>query len=712
MEVAMDPSDGSLEPQQTSGMDSTFAFASSRFSIIDIAGHGVVGLLNLNVSLEWNPGTTDRVKRMIAESQSQDVAAGQPSEQGLGYVDDLKLAFERAASYLFYLTDGRFSLGEIEIHVHGANRKRADVCILANAAYRPAAFIGGIVDKDTPYQSRESGRIWFQRRPILLGRFWNGLGASRGPWSEPAGWRTIVHEIAHYALFLFDQYYIVAGAPQSPSRDLPIPHVCGSSHLRILSPGEPIPATVDTDTATAMAYHYTADKLQRASLPCGETPQKIVHGMTEWETIMRMYALFGITDPGLKGDELHTLWATKVRPSLNIDTNAINVSSHDTNRLIRCTPLDLSPETAPLVGQSYLHQRDENGTLERIIGQGNIVVDLGNPGGQDLDQLLFVSTTDNDQAVIIVPHTTAHGAVIYRDLVREDSPALNPSSQQWCPTVFLKPVVILRPIREDATSGPYITAMAGEIHANHGDLTQAVEVWYCPFGQSCQRLNSTRKPDEKGIVRFEFEVDSPSVYGYIHLRGFNQLEGGEPVGEPTGETTLWYQLAGGVGPASIEGHPPLAEGLVNVEVALQNIPQDTNIREDVRGASVLYSEARFCFPERLRVNNSTQLIGIPLYIQVALANRRTWGELTPPIPLVIRINYDYEMAERWFSRTGFPIPFAPERLRLVRYVYNVGEGSLEVVTVFSPDPIHNALVMSITDFAPGGEFVMLGYDIS
>jgi hypothetical protein len=67
---------------------------------------------------------------------------------------------------------------------------------------RPAAFVGGIVKTPTPNISATNGLTGtvFYPATIFLGRGWDGRSARCGGWSQPAGWRTIGHEWAHYAL--------------------------------------------------------------------------------------------------------------------------------------------------------------------------------------------------------------------------------------------------------------------------------------------------------------------------------------------------------------------------------------------------------------------------------------------------------------------------------------------------------------------------------
>src|SRR5690606_26555778 len=75
---------------------------------------------------------------------------------------------------------------------------------LASNDYLPSAYVGGMVEAATVYSD-----TIYAPAAIFLGRHWNGVTASdpvSGAWSQPNAYRTLVHEWAHYALFLYDEY--------------------------------------------------------------------------------------------------------------------------------------------------------------------------------------------------------------------------------------------------------------------------------------------------------------------------------------------------------------------------------------------------------------------------------------------------------------------------------------------------------------------------
>ena len=125
-------------------------------------------LFNLIVSLEWNA--------------DQD------------YLDHLTNAFEFASDYFYDVTDGQMALGQVKIYSNRENWGEADIQILAKNMVRPHTFVRGMFIPNLT-------------EGITLGRLWNGNSSDKGPWDRPEGYRTIIHEVGHYALGLYDEYF-------------------------------------------------------------------------------------------------------------------------------------------------------------------------------------------------------------------------------------------------------------------------------------------------------------------------------------------------------------------------------------------------------------------------------------------------------------------------------------------------------------------------
>lgn len=241
---------------------------------------------DIDVSLEWTPGAEDRLGRDLA-------GAGCPADSAVpGVADpsvlqDLQAGLTRMADYFYSYTRGQMAIGKVTIHTGGANWDSADIRVLANRSYRPSASVGGIVAAPLLYQppANPNRSVVFKPGAILLGRHWDGEGSRCGPWSAPAGWRTLGHEWAHYALYLYDEYI-----EQRSGRS----RYCGSEAGLALAPARRAPATVGAPLQSLLAYHYSADQLSLwgpGGPPpgCDGTPQAEQHNEPAWATIPRFY---------------------------------------------------------------------------------------------------------------------------------------------------------------------------------------------------------------------------------------------------------------------------------------------------------------------------------------------------------------------------------------------------------------------------------------
>jgi hypothetical protein len=124
-------------------------------------------LFNVLVALEWHPDER--------------------------YLNQLEWAFRRASDFLYDITDGAMAFGQV---VFGGPELMdcADVQIMASSRLHPRSWVSGLhqAHKYTPI--RMGRGLWHRRNHFVI------------PWDEPEGYRTFIHEWAHYALGLRDQY--------------------------------------------------------------------------------------------------------------------------------------------------------------------------------------------------------------------------------------------------------------------------------------------------------------------------------------------------------------------------------------------------------------------------------------------------------------------------------------------------------------------------
>ncbi|KAB8332255.1 DNRLRE domain-containing protein [Scytonema tolypothrichoides VB-61278] len=157
--------------------------------------------IDLGVALEWEPGADDKLGPELAPG-CPSPAAGLPA----GYRANLERGLREAARYLYSMSEGQITLGEVTIGSDPKAWQEADVRVLASSGYRPSAYVGGIVAAPRLAATPGGQPVLHYPAPVFLGRLWDGAGARCGGWAEPEGWRTIGHELAHFALFLYDQY--------------------------------------------------------------------------------------------------------------------------------------------------------------------------------------------------------------------------------------------------------------------------------------------------------------------------------------------------------------------------------------------------------------------------------------------------------------------------------------------------------------------------
>ncbi len=580
-----------------------------------------VQTFDVTVSLEWQPGTSDLLDKDLAVSQCNPATGA-----GGNYLDELRAGLSRASDYLALYSGGQMRLGTVTVYTGGVNWNKANIRVLADSSYRPKAFVGGIVSAPMTYTSPNTQRTQtFYPGAIYLGRLWDGKGARCGPWSLSNGYRTIGHEWAHYALYLYDEYY--------QQHDLaPVYCTTTNQHLPSVPAGDP---SIDTNDSL-MAYHYRAGQLWRGGASngtCDFTPQMHVHGESDWETVQRFYPNVVIPSG-----------PTPAPPSQPIQWSVATVSTLPLHSSANVRVRNTVAAGTQLSGHGYI-VRTINQTPQRIIGQGAIVADEAAP-------LPFLGVEDRDRAVIVMqdPQTGAHFTansnraplVVGQDKLNE----LYLQRSSWRPCMSITPAF--------STSGgiSQVTQLTVRLRdcANRTSLAQLA---YCPSGGNCQAL-VTKPIDATGsfVHTFTFPWGSPPAeYGYIYARSADS-------GEEQEETIAWYQLAGGVGPATITGHAPLLEGTAELSPSSSS----AQVMSGKTDSYLLYSGV---LPYR---TGSTALpsdvggiVNIPLDIQPVVSNgagSTEWSASRYDPALSVRLSYNQDLLDR--------LRIGEERLVLLR----------------------------------------------
>jgi len=202
-------------------------------------------LFNLVLSIEWDATVT--------------------------YTNQISQAVQHASNYLYDLTDGQMALGRVVIYDEGGFWAEADIQISASNDQHPYAYVGGLVADET-----------FQ--VIHVGRFWDGYSGDQGPWNEPAGYHTLMHEFGHYALYLHDEYFMVLtdgiGNPVKVYTDCTGPE---NDNLE-----------TEAVNASVMDNHYASTELSELDIlwgaGCEETEQWRLNAESSWHTLVSRYA--------------------------------------------------------------------------------------------------------------------------------------------------------------------------------------------------------------------------------------------------------------------------------------------------------------------------------------------------------------------------------------------------------------------------------------
>lgn len=201
-----------------------------------------------------------------------------------GYLAMLKDAFQKASDYLYDVSDGQMVFGQVAIYDAAQYWTAADFQISTKNTVRPYAYVGGITAADSAHA-------------IRVGRFWDGGSGNQGNWNEPVGYRTLVHEFGHYALYLEDEYFVRTTDAQGRFTGRT---AAACTAQEIYSDMEaPINASI-------MYYQYKASELadsDRWTINCQNTEQHRVNGKSDWETVLDHYggSVWTLKHPAIRG---------------------------------------------------------------------------------------------------------------------------------------------------------------------------------------------------------------------------------------------------------------------------------------------------------------------------------------------------------------------------------------------------------------------------
>jgi hypothetical protein len=545
---------------------------------------------------------------------------------------DIQAALRELSAVLYDWTEGQMAVGPISIHSGGERWDEADLRFAPANDKRPSAFVGGIVAEPLVYNGHLTDII-YAPAATHYGRLWDGRDAfveGNGRWTQPAGYRTIAHEWAHYALFLYDEY--------QSSDGLSGYCICPDLAATGCSSGVP--------DASAMAYHYqTAEFWHAATHPtvdpfCLETWQYHVHGLSDWETLAQWDAIQGLSftfvplqPPATQLTEGPALGLTGhlfgreaghhlYLPAVVDGRTAVLPPDEPVVNLYLDTT---SPLTSSQASQIYLLQGGPDQPT-RILPQGRVT---GDPAGTNLGQIRLLDVQPGDAVRAYVDWYDA--------------------SQRFTLSDNLNP---LGDIFTQANPWTYSLEHRFTVSDNRVDgltlfLLDKNGLLEMPVAQLCSLDAAVGcHPDWQQPMQNVggwWQAEFTPLPGHLELPRYlvvRIVDGSNPAVNK--EIVQWLQVAGGVGPTHNDGMAPLLDDMVMVNTSqpLDNV-EYCNIVSYMPAANW---EAR----EASLPPDVGGLIGFPVDISITIHPDQC-PDYVPgqpmPLPVSVFINLGYSQDE-------------------------------------------------------------------
>ena len=550
-------------------------------------------------------------------------------------VADIQAALRELSAVLYDWTEGQMTIGPMSIHTGGERWAEADLRFAPANDKRPSAFVGGIVPEPLVYSGTLTDTT-YTPATTYYGRLWDGRDAfveENGRWSQPAGYRTIAHEWAHYALFLYDEY--------QSSDGLSGYCICPDLAATGCSSGVP--------DASAMAYHYqTAEFWHTVTHPtvdpfCFETWQYHVHGLSDWETLAQWDAVQGVSLP----------FAPLQPPSGQLSYGpALGLATHLLGReagyhlylpaivegrtavlppdepLVNLYLDATSPLTSSQASQIYLLQGGPNQPA-RILPQGRVT---GDPAGTNLGQIRLLDVRPGDAVRAYVDWYDAGQRFTLSD-------NLNPlgdiftQANPWAYSLEHRFTVT-----DNRVDGLTLSLL------DKDGLLEMPVAQLCSLDAAVGCHPDWQQPMQNvgGWWQAEFAT-LPGQWELPRYLVIRIVDGSNPA--VTKEIVQWLQVAGGVGPTHNDGMAPLLDDMVMVNTSqpLANTG-DCNIVSYMPAANW---EARQA-PLPAEVGG---LIGLPVDISITLypeqCPERVPGQpISLPVSVLINLGYSQDEVDR------------------------------------------------------------------
>ena len=573
-------------------------------------------LINMVVSLGWTPAADSTVTT----------------------VADIRTALQAVSANLYNVSEGQMAIGPVAIYTGGERWHEADIRFMPANDKRPSAFVGGIVPDKLNYSGYLTNTT-YTPAATYFGRLWDGNDAfneTNGQWTLPNGYRTILHEWAHYGLFLYDEYQDTTGDKG----------YCVCEDLSSTGCRNAVP------DASLMAYHYNQatefwhkDTHLTVDPFCYDTWQAHVHGGTDWDTLAQWSQIQGLSLPpnlnplrspnqpltfgpalGLAGHLFGTEPGNRAfLPFVSGGSGtAVSLPEEPNINIILNAPTD---PTTTLPSQVYLLQGgSENPT--RILPQGRTT---GDPVDESLGELRLLDVYANDDVRAFVdwhgvPPASGRRYTLFADADPHNDLVLSENAREYTIDHHFdlvdNRVTTLTIALLDATglmSDPQIQLCSLDAAVGcHPDWQQTMDV----TGTSAWQAEFVPLLGQKELPR----------YSVVRI-----VDGADH--DVADELVQWLQVGGGVGPAHNDGMAPLLDDVVMVNVA-----QPLAFAGDCNTVSYMPAVDNEALQEPLPPGFGG-LLGIPLNIDITITEDDicpTWipyQTISFPINTTVLLNF-------------------------------------------------------------------------
>lgn len=318
---------------------------------LTVSPDNLLALFDLDISLEWDARNDE------------------------SFLLNLRNALQRASEVLYDVTNGQAALGNVHIYQNKEHWGVADVVVYANNSLRPRATMGGFVDEPLNDIDRNGIVLTeaYGRGQIRMGPNWDPFGQSDAELTQD-WWRALAHELAHYLLFLPDNYL---GLDDNGA--LRITNCRGSFMTSAYDSEDYSEFLTETE--------WIGD--------CRETMAERITGRPDWETIHRFYPMFAMPSTPLAGPNLLPLAVTEI--------TIMDPDPTTSGQPIAARNLDLRDEEGNLLtltqAQAYLFKTNGTITITEAISDDYLVA-LGSTGA-GRDRILMRGAEAGDRLCVI-----------------------------------------------------------------------------------------------------------------------------------------------------------------------------------------------------------------------------------------------------------------------------------------------------------------------